>query len=79
LIEFVKYISSFCAKQFLAGWGSQISKRERLGNPGGLITRRAVFITATYWSNGRRFKSTPRYQLFSKDVELLVPSMFYLV
>ena len=28
-----------------AGWGSQLSlKRERLSNPGGLITRRAVSI-----------------------------------
>jgi len=59
-LNFVKYISCFCAKLFLAGWGSQISKKERLGNPGGLITRRAVFIIASS-SNERRFKSTPRY------------------
>jgi len=26
-LNFVKYISCFCAKLFLAGWGSQISKK----------------------------------------------------
>jgi hypothetical protein len=34
-----------CAEMLSAGWGSQLSlKRERLSNPGGLITRRAVSI-----------------------------------
>jgi hypothetical protein len=57
-IDFTKLTISFnvyqeteiyfpCAEMLSAGWGSQLSlKKERLSNPGGLITRRAVSIFA---------------------------------
>jgi len=34
------------SKTVLSGVGKPDLRRERLGNPGGLITRRAVFIIA---------------------------------